>query len=189
MSFFSLLVSSSGVVEVNPGPNRKPNEVLSICHWNLNSTSTHNFTKLHLLKAYVAVHEFDIICLSETYFDSSISFDDMNLEISGYKLIRSDHPSNSKRGGVGIYYNKNFLPLRVCDISLLDEYINFELKIVDKLCRFVALYRSPSQTRDGFLSFPQNFELTLEKLSESNPYLLVGIGDFGAKLDIGIAKT
>ena len=61
--FFSLLVSPSGGVEVNPGPNRKPNGALSICHWNLNSISAHNFAKLYLLKAYVTVHKFDIICL------------------------------------------------------------------------------------------------------------------------------
>lgn len=36
-----------------------------------------------------------------------------------------------------------------------------------------------------FLSFSQNFELTFEKSSANNPYLLVVIGDF----DIGIAKT
>ena len=144
MSFFSLLVSLSGDVEINPGPNRKPNEALSSCHWNLNSISAHNFSKLHLLKAYATVHKFDIIYFSKTYLDSSIPFDDNNLEISGYTLIRSDHVSISKRGGVYIYY-KIFLPLRVCDISLLDECINFELKIGDKLCRFVALYRPPSQ--------------------------------------------
>ena len=56
------------------------------------------------------------------------------------------------------------------------------MKIGDELCRFVALYRSPSQTQDDFLSFSQNFELTLETLSEYNPYLLVAIGDFNAKL-------
>ena len=52
----------------------------------------------------------------------------------------------------------------------------------DKFCRFVALYRSPSQTQDDFLFFSQNFGLTLEKLSENNPYLLVAIGDFNEKL-------
>ena len=57
-----------------------------------------------------------------------------------------------------------------------------ELKISDKLCRFVALYRSPSQTQNDFLQFPQNFELTLEKLPENNAYLLVAIGDFNAEL-------
>ena len=51
------------------------------------------------------------------------------------------------------------------------------------LCRFVALYKSPNQTQYDFLSFSQNFELTLAKLSENNPYLLAAIGDFiNAKL-------
>ena len=54
-------------------------------------------------------------------------------------------------------------------MSLLEECINFELKLGDKLCHFVALYRSPSQAQDNFLIFSQNFELTLEKLSENNP--------------------
>ena len=31
------------------------------------------------------------------------------------------------------------------------------------------------------MSFSHNFELTLEKLSENNPYLLVAIGDFNEK--------
>ena len=86
MFFYGLLVPLSGNIEVNPGPNHKPNEALSICHWNLNGISA----KLHLLKAYVTVHKFDIICLSETYLDSSIPNGDDNLEISDYKLILSD---------------------------------------------------------------------------------------------------
>ena len=128
----------------------------------------------------MTVHKSEIICLSQAYLDSSIPFGDNNLEISGYNLTRSDHPSNIKRWGVCIYHNK--FSLRVPDISLLDECINFELKVGDKLCRFVALYKSPSQTEDDFLSFSQNFELTLEKLSEKNPYLLVASGYFNVNL-------
>ena len=100
--------------------------------------SAQNFAKLHILKAYVTNHKFNIIWLSETYLDSSIPFADNNLEISVYDLIHSDQPSNSNRGGVCIYYKK-FLPLRVRDKSLLNECINFKLKIGNKLCRFLAL--------------------------------------------------
>ena len=75
---FSLLVSLNGDVEVNPRPNFKPNKAVSICRWNLNSVSGHNLAKLHLLKAYVTVHKFEIICLSETYLDFSIPFDGNN---------------------------------------------------------------------------------------------------------------
>ena len=139
----------------------------------------HNFAKFDLLRTYVTVQRFDIIWLSEKYLDSCTPFDDDNLEISGSNLIRSDYLSNNKRGGACIYY-KNFRA-RICNVSVMDKCINFKLKIGDKLCRLVDLYRYPSQTQDD-LSFSQNFELTLEKLSENNPYILAAIGDFNAKI-------
>ena len=78
----------------------------------------------------MSVHKFDIICLSETYLDSSV--DNKSLEISGYYLIRSDHPSNKKCGDICIYY-KNFLPLKVTGVLLLEECIAFDLIISNKL--------------------------------------------------------
>ena len=104
---YILLITLSGDVELKTGPKRKAGlQTLSICHWNLNSICAHNFVKLYLFIAYVSIHKCDIICLSETYVDSSI--DDESLEISGYYLIRFDHPSSKKRGGICIYF-KNFL--------------------------------------------------------------------------------
>ena len=46
------------------------------------------------LKAYNAIYKYDIICLSETYLDSSIPSDHVSLELEGYKLVRADHPNN-----------------------------------------------------------------------------------------------
>ena len=86
---YILLITLSEDVELNPGPKRKITQTLSICHWNLNSICAHNFAKLSLLRAYVSVHKFDIICLSETYLDSST--DDESSEISEYFLIQSVH--------------------------------------------------------------------------------------------------
>ena len=37
---------------------------------------------------YITIYNYDVICLSETYLDSSIPSDDNNLEIPGYDLIR-----------------------------------------------------------------------------------------------------
>ena len=174
------LILPSGDVEINPGFRHNSGESFSISYWNLNSVSAYNYTKLSSLKTFIAVHKFDIICLSETYLDSSVAPDDDNLEISGCSLFRSDHPSNNKRGGVCAYC-KNFLPLRVLDIQYLHECINFELKIGDKLCYFVAFYRSPSQTQDEFEKFSDNLKLNLGTLSQKNPFLVVAIGDFNAK--------
>ena len=84
---YSVLLLLGGDVELNPGPKQS-----SSFHWNLNSLSAHNYAKKFLLKAYIAIHRFYIICISETYLYSSTSSDDNNLEISGYSLIRSDNP-------------------------------------------------------------------------------------------------
>ena len=58
-----------------------------ICHSNLNSISAHDFAKVQLWKAYLPVHKFDIVCLSETYLNSSFPFDDDNLDIPGYIMV------------------------------------------------------------------------------------------------------
>ena len=128
VSFLSRKLLLSGDIETNPGPRRNLSNHFTICHWNLNSISAHNFAKVQLLKAYLAVHKFDIVCLSETYLNSSFPFDDDNLDIPGYIMIRVDHPANSKRGGVCMYY-KNCLPLKVLDIRFLHESVAFELRI------------------------------------------------------------
>ena len=41
---------------------------------------------------------------------------------SGYELIRFDHPSNRRQGGIGIYH-KEFLPVKVNDASYLKEFL------------------------------------------------------------------
>ena len=121
------LIILSGDVAVNPGPKCSVSECLSICHWNLNSISDHHYSKLFLLKAYIS------------------PIDDVDLVISGYNLVRSDHPSNTKHRGVCLYY-KNYLPLRFLNISNLKECLNFELKTGNESCNFVALHRSPRQS-------------------------------------------
>ena len=144
------------------------------------SIAAHNFAKLVLLKAYNSVHKFDIICLSETYLDSNILPDDSNLKIPSYNLVCSDHPTNKKRGGVCIYY-KSYLPLRIININYLNECVRFELMVGDKLCNFIALYRSPSQLQDLFESFKENLELNLESKVLNNPFLVVILGNFNVK--------
>ena len=173
-------MSLSGDTQLNPGSKNKFNVNFSVCHWNLNSIAALNYAKVFFFEAYIAVYQFDIICISRTYLDTSITSDDDNLEILGYKLMRSDIKSNSNRGGVSIYY-KSALPLRVLDIYYLQESICFELKIGDKLCNFISLYRSPSQSQDEFEKLSENLEINLDRLFQNNPFLVVVIGDFNVK--------
>ena len=133
-------------------------------------------SKYPFLKTYIATHKLDVICLSETYLDSSISNNDDNLEIPGYDLYGADHPSNTKRGGVCIYY-RNSLPLKILGIQYLHECINFKIRIGGKLCRFVSLYGSPSQSQDDFESFANNFELNIDTATPNNTFLTVVLGE------------
>ena len=92
MWLYFLAIKRGGNIEVNRSPKPNSHECLSICHWNLNSISAHNFIKLSLLRAYISINKIDIICLSETYLDSNISSENDNLELPGYDLVRPDHP-------------------------------------------------------------------------------------------------
>ena len=92
-------------VESNPGPKKSKEFSLSCCHWNVNSLLAHNCAKVTSLEAYNS--EYDFICISKMYLDSTISSDNNNPNISGYNLTRADHPSNSKRGSVCIYYKES----------------------------------------------------------------------------------
>ena len=99
----------TGDVKENPGPKPSFSQIFSICHWNVNSISAHNYIKSSFLRAYVSSHKFDVICISETYLNSDIFTVDETLETVGYTLSRADHPSNTKRGGVCIYYKHCFV--------------------------------------------------------------------------------
>ena len=88
-SFFVLvLLLKHGDIEINPGPKKKLSKCFSCCHWNVNSILAHN--KLSLLTAYNSALNYDLICLTETYLDSSV--DPNNFSINGYKLLRANHP-------------------------------------------------------------------------------------------------
>ena len=93
--------------------------------------------KLLLLTAYLSTHKFHVICISETYLNSDTSTVDENLEIAGYTLNRAEHPSNTKRGGVCIYY-KYSLAFKFLDIFYLEDCINFEISFRGKLCNFIS---------------------------------------------------
>ena len=74
--------------------------------------------KISQLQAFNLVHKFDILCILVTHLDSSVSKDDNGLSIEGYSLIRADHFSNTKRGGVCIYYNDKISVRQMGNISL-----------------------------------------------------------------------
>ena len=119
------LLFRCGDIEANPGPKYSS---LTFCHWNLNGLTAHNSIKISLLQAYIIQHNYDIICLLETFLLSSIETNDDRISIDGYNLIRADHPSDSKRGGVCIYYKEHIPLIKRDDICTLDNCLVTEIR-------------------------------------------------------------
>ena len=171
------LLQQSSDIEFKPGPKPNSCKSFSICDWNLNSITSHNVIKLWLLRAYISIHKFDIICLAEMYLNSETLSNVENLRVPGDNLIRDDHPSNTKRWGVCIYF-KESLPLRICNASYPNEYICYESMISNILRNFISIYRSPSQSSDEYENVFGNLDLSLEVPTQKNSFLTVIIGDF-----------
>lgn len=71
--FLKILLINSGDTDTNPGSRKPP---IKLCLWNLNGLAAHEFIKVPLIKAFISTHNFDNLCLSETFFDSTIHFND-----------------------------------------------------------------------------------------------------------------
>ena len=122
--FYSLLLLLSESVELNPGPKCN---VFSISHWNLNSMSAHNYAKVFLLIAYIAV---DIICISETYLDSNTPSNDNNLEVSGYTFVQTTLLTIKE--GVLVFITKAFYLLTFYLSKDPQAKLNMTLKLLLK---------------------------------------------------------
>ena len=94
-----LLLSLSEDTEVNPGP--KPSSKIKFCHWNLNGLAAHNFIRVPLVEAFITSINFEIVCLSETFLNSSIPNNDVNIQINGCSSLKADHPK------LFVYISKN----------------------------------------------------------------------------------
>ena len=171
MCFFALLLLCQGDIESNLGPKKSGNcQPLKFCSWNLNSILSENCFKVSLLKSCNALHNYDFVCLSETFLSSSVSSTLDSLSIDGYNIVRSDHPSGSKRGGVCCYF-KESLPIRILKITPMTECLVLEMLCNNKLIIVSVIYCSPSQCSQKFVQFEMLFSQLLNDIASKKPFL------------------
>lgn len=126
--------------------------------WNLKSRNAHNYRAMTLLRAYISLKN----------LDSATSFDDENLETTGYYRW----PFSSKRGSICIYY-RNSLPVKVLGVYCLREGIKFEITLGDKI---LNSFSYPGH----LISLNIFFESFVEILS----YVIVLLSDFKTQTSI-----
>ena len=95
-------------------------------------------------------------------------------------MVRADHPSNTQRGGVCIYYKKS-IGARIIDIPNLIESILCQIAINNKTGYVLVVYRFPSQASNDFESVLPSFDQVITDMSLSNPVFRLILGDFNCR--------
>ena len=124
-------------------------------------------------------------CEQEDYLHSSDNKKegDKNIQLDGYNFLRENHPSNSKRGAVCIFY-KETLGVRIVKSFSFNECIICEVSIQNSKGYVGVVYRSPSQDSFEFENFLSNFEKVLSDTTLCNSLFTIILGDFSARSSI-----
>ena len=112
-------------------------------------------TRLHLqlVKHTILQNKLDVVTLSETWLNSSIT--DLELKIPGYDLYGVDR-STKPGGGVGVYARQTYKVKVLDDISNISDnglhklWINLQVRNL-KLIVICTMYRLPDTPRDTYV--------------------------------------
>ena len=72
-------------------------------------------------KPITQVYNYDLIVLSETYLDRSITNETISLTGFSEEIFRCDYPDDVKRGGVYLPYKDNLAIKQRKDLHVMDE--------------------------------------------------------------------
>ena len=132
------------------------------------------------MKFFNSLYNYDFICLSETFLSLSVSSTLDSLNNDGYNIVRSDHPSGSKRGGVCCYF-KESLPIRILKITSMTECLILEMLYSNELVIVSVIYRSPSLSSQEFVQFEMLFSQILNDITSIKTFFSVILGDSNAR--------
>jgi len=172
---WALWLHIDGDIQENPGPKT---ENFRFFHWNANSLPAHNFSRISLIEAYNALHDFHIIAISESALKPSTP--DSQIEIPGFTPIRSDLTGTDTHGGALIYHKHNLSVKPRPDLATPSYTLVLELSINRKKVFFIHSYRKSGQTSQEAKTFSNLYDEMIEKIDHLNPYMTLVVGDFNA---------
>ena len=120
LTFIRIILSN----DVEPNPGEFVYNIFTFCNWNLNSLAKDDFYRVKLLEVHNSFHNYDFISICETSLDDTVELPDVMLE--NYNFVSCNNPSNTRRGGVGLFY-KNDLPIKIRNDLSFDESIAAEV--------------------------------------------------------------
>ena len=126
----------------------------------------------------MADNPFDVMCLSETWLNSTWS--DTELHIDGYNIIRRDRDDSQRGGGTAINYSTKFTARQRSDLFIQDiETVWLELTLPNRKKTLIcALYKPPNADFDAFKASLDNI---LEQSASEGVETLI-LGDFNCDM-------
>ena len=101
----------------------------------------------------------------------------MKTNVKGYKLVRANHPNNTKRGGVCEDFRESLQVQVVPNHNLSGEGLILGVTLKYKK----GYYCSPNQNLDEFELFLTNLENLLDDITSCSPHFMLLLEDFNAK--------
>ena len=95
-------------------------------------------------------------------------------------IFRNDHPSNSKIGGLCLYY-RDRLPIKHrmnLEHQHLQEVIIAEIIFAHKRIFFLTVYQSPTQTTEQFEGSINNLGITINRVQAERPNMIILTNEF-----------
>ena len=170
----------SGDIELDPG-SQIENCVRSF-HWNLNSICARYSTKVPLIEPYSSMYNYDIIALSETMLDNTVRNEDIYIEgFSKKEIFRNDHPSNTKVGGVCLYFREGLRIKSRKDHELLQETIVAEVNIGRKKIFLITVFEILAKNSEQCEVFMSKLQSTAVRLEQENSTAILITGDFNCR--------
>ena len=140
-----ILLLISGTVEINPGPHTFKKKI-SFAIWNLDSLPARDFARIPLIESLHATYDFDMLT-------KNISNQDILINVFSLDPFRSDKDSDSRNGGVCLYF-KESLPIKErCDLEILPETFVTDIKLNRKKVFIVLSYRHPNMSNDEIAEY------------------------------------
>lgn len=131
--------------------NNRINTLLKVGHLNVRSL----FTGFDHLSNLITDNNFNIMCVTETWLNSSISSD--AVLINGYNFFRKDR--EGRGGGVGVYVQHDlFCKIVFSDFTSIEgvDHLLFEIKFKKIKFLFCVIYRAPSSNIPNFINSMDN---------------------------------
>ena len=131
--------------DVHSHPGRSHGNSPNFCHCNLDSIAVNDFIKTATIGAYNLVYNYDLIALSETYLDNSITNEAISPTGFSKEIFICDHPDDVKREGVCLFYKDNSEIKQKKVLQVMDECIISEITIARKkflFCGSVQIAKS-----------------------------------------------